>query len=68
MATAGSDRDVKTKLGKSTIDFHKVGHMWRHDMISKYDKFRMLMRYIQQMIYGGAVGWLLRHGTVAHGD
>lgn len=58
-ATAGSDTDLKTKLRSSTVDFHKVSHMWWHDLISKHDKFRMLMWYIQQMIYGGVVTWLL---------
>ena len=53
MAMAGSDRDLRAKLQRSTTDFHKVRHMWQHDMIDKHDKFRMLMRYIQQMIYGG---------------
>ena len=39
--------------------------MWRHDMISMKDKFRMLMRYIQQMIYGGVVTWFLDSSTCA---
>ena len=56
-----SDIDLRTKLRKSSVDFHKAGHMWWHDMISMKDKFRMLMRYIQQMIYGGAVTWFLTH-------
>ena len=34
-------------------------------MISMKDKFRMLMRYIQQMIYGGAVTWFLDDSTCA---
>lgn len=62
MAVRG-DIDLRTKLRKSSADFHKAGHMWRHDMISMKDKFRMLMRYIQQMIYGGAVTWFLDGST-----
>ena len=62
-AQATSDSDVAAKLQQSTTDFHKMQCMWKNGLIKRRMKFRMLRRFQQQMMFGGAVSWMLDAAT-----
>eukprot|EP01043_Picozoa_sp_COSAG02_P035766 COSAG02_NODE_2581_length_8490_cov_31.587534_4_plen_107_part_00 len=50
---------MAAKLQQSTTDFHKMQCMWTNGLIKRRMKFRMLRRFQQQMMFGGAVSWML---------
>ena len=58
-ADGDTEADMTARMNKSTAEFWKSYHLWKHPIIRRRDKFRMFRQFLMMLVYAGAQTWIL---------
>jgi hypothetical protein len=58
-STGDTLTDLLRRIGKADAEFYRGLHLWRSKYVKRRQKMRMYRRYLQILIYAGAVCWTL---------